>query len=297
MLLAMRETGLRYVLVGTVLLAMATFAGAAHAAPPKGSDVKAELLADVATITPGKPFTLAIVLNTQRNWHIYWQNPGDAGTPTEFTFHLPDGYTVSPVQFPLPIKFEQPGDIVAYGYTGKVIFLATVTPPAENVLKPGNVKLDVDVSWLVCNDVCVPGGTTLSLELPAATNSAGAAENQDLFDKARALMPASEAPKDVVDQVRVLNTGAGETGIEITWKKQPKGSVEYFPLTPDGLVLSDVRIQNSGNKTRYQLRWRHMAGNNKPPEALRILVAYRDDAGARHGFFTTIDLAKSAIQK
>jgi DsbC/DsbD-like thiol-disulfide interchange protein len=295
LLIAMRETVLRYVLAGTVLVAMAAFGRLAEAAPPKGSDVKAELLADVTTITPGKPFTLAIVLNTQRNWHVYWQNPGDAGTPTQFKFHVPYGYLVSAVQFPLPIKFEQPGDIVAYGYTGKVVFLATVTPPGNGEFHSGNVKLQVDASWLVCSDVCVPGGKKLSLELPAA-GSGGAAANEDAFEKARALMPAAEAPKDAV-QVQILNQGAADTGLEITWKKQPKGNVEYFPLTPDGVVLSDVKTHNDGNKTRYQVKWRHMAGNSKPPEALRILVVYRDDAGQRHGFFTTIDLAKSATQK
>jgi DsbC/DsbD-like thiol-disulfide interchange protein len=275
---------------------MGVMAGAAQAASLRGSDVKAELLADVSAIKPGTPFSLAIVLTTQPLWHIYWQNPGDAGTPTEFTFHLPDGYTVTPVEFPIPIRFAQAGDITAYGYTGRVVFLATVTPPASAAFEPGNVKLGVDVAWLSCSNVCVPGGKKLSLELPAAQDAGGQrAENHELFEKARSLIPVAEAPRDVVEKVELLN--GGETGLEITWKKEPKGDVEYFPLTPDGVVLSDIKASKDGNKTRYTMKWRHMAGNNKPPEPVRVLVAYRDDAGARHAFFSTIDLAKPAMPR
>ncbi len=222
-------------------------ASATMAASVKPSDVKATLHADTTTITPGTPFTIAIVLTTQPDWHIYWQNPGDAGSPTKFNFHLPEGFKVETAEFPLPTKFTQPGDIVAYGYTGTTVFLATITPP-KNLPAGEQVKLAVDASWLCCKSVCVPGSAKLSLELPAATDKPHPA-NEDLFQKARAQIPAASPPEEIIEHAEPAKTQAGQKGLLLTWKKPPRSPIEVFPLTPDDLVLSDLTADTQGLQT------------------------------------------------
>src|ERR671912_492530 len=101
-----------------VLLTLALWAvvprQAAAAQVPKDL-VKAELLADVASVKPGEEFTLGVLLKIKPKWHIYWKYPGDAGLPTTVKWKLPDASAASPqpeLRFPLPVRFDQPGDVV-----------------------------------------------------------------------------------------------------------------------------------------------------------------------------------------
>src|SRR5262249_51991395 len=75
-----------------------------------------------------------------------------------------------------------------FGYEGEVIVLATLTPPAD--LKPGtNVALAAHGEWLICKDVCIPGGADLKLDLPVK-QSAGPSRRAALFASMRARVPA-----------------------------------------------------------------------------------------------------------
>src|SRR5689334_14231321 len=91
--------------------------------------VSTQMLADVSAISPGTPFTVGVKLTMVPEWHVYWINCGDTGIPTRITLKLPEGFTASEVQFPIPHKFDVPGGMIAYGYDDEVMFLATITPP------------------------------------------------------------------------------------------------------------------------------------------------------------------------
>jgi thiol:disulfide interchange protein DsbD len=42
--------------------------------------------------------------------------PGDAGIPTDIKWELPEGWRVGGIQWPIPLKLQEPGDIQIYGY-------------------------------------------------------------------------------------------------------------------------------------------------------------------------------------
>src|SRR4051794_41717582 len=73
--------------------------------------VQAKLLADVSAVVPGKPFTVGLLLHMVPHWHTYWKFPGDAGIPTEIKWNLPDGCKVGEIQWPIPLKLDEPGAI------------------------------------------------------------------------------------------------------------------------------------------------------------------------------------------
>jgi len=78
--------------------------------------VRTELLADTNAIVPGKPFTVGLLLRMAPGWHTYWKFSGDAGLPTELKWKLPPGWKIGEVQWPIPLKTIDPGDIQTYGY-------------------------------------------------------------------------------------------------------------------------------------------------------------------------------------
>src|SRR5437879_1675883 len=134
--------------------------------------VKAELLADTSAIVPGKPFTVGLLLRMVPGWHTYWQFPGDAGIPTEIKWKLPAGWKVGEIQWPIPLKLSEPGDIQIYGYHDEVLLLQEITPPAS--LKESTMQLAAETTWLVCEKICIPGGANLKLDLPVAAQTATA---------------------------------------------------------------------------------------------------------------------------
>ncbi len=93
--------------------------------------VKAELLADTNAVVPGKPFTVGLLLRMAPGWHTYWKFSGDAGLPTELKWKLPAGWKVGEIQWPIPLKTIDPGDIQTYGYENEVLLMQEITPPAK----------------------------------------------------------------------------------------------------------------------------------------------------------------------
>src|SRR5688500_13992517 len=169
-----------------ILLALAMWAGvaarpAAAAQVPKDL-VQAELLADVASVKPGEEFTLGVLLKIKPKWHIYWKYPGDAGLPTTVKWKLPDASEGAPqpeLRFPLPVRFDQPGDVVGYGYKDEVLLTARVKAPEGPA--GSSKEFAADVSWLVCEDVCIPGKAKVKLSIPLADETKPA--NKELFEK------------------------------------------------------------------------------------------------------------------
>ncbi len=161
------------------------------------SAVKAQIVADVAAMQPGKPFDVGVLFTIDKGWHIYWKNPGDAGLATSVDWQLPEGFTAGPLRWPQPETFQQPGDIVGYGYEGSVLLVATVTPPKD--LPAGrDVQIGAKAAWLGCQEVCVPGHTGLTMKLPVA--DAAAPANEKLFAEWEAKTPPMAPDFTAIDQ-------------------------------------------------------------------------------------------------
>src|SRR5688572_11791869 len=101
--------------------------------------VKAQLLADTDAIVPGKAFTAGVLLQMAPHWHTYWKFSGDAGLPTDITWTLPPDWKAGEIQWPIPLRLKDPGDIETYGYENEVLLLQEITPPAS--LSGSSVKL------------------------------------------------------------------------------------------------------------------------------------------------------------
>jgi len=85
---------LRYRSLALSLSALLLCPLAAHSQKYQGRElVEARLLADVAAVAPGQPFTAGLLLEMVPGWHTYWQFPGDAGIPTEIKWQLPPGWS------------------------------------------------------------------------------------------------------------------------------------------------------------------------------------------------------------
>ena len=123
----------------------------------------AELVAEVVSIAPGRPFTVALRLTMDEGWHSYWRNPGDAGGTTTIDWTLPAGFAAGEIRWPHPRRVEAP-PLVSYGYDDEVLLLVNVTPPHDLGVEP--VALAARADWVVCEEICLPATAELELRLP-----------------------------------------------------------------------------------------------------------------------------------
>lgn len=134
------------------------------------AQVKASLVSADTSVQPGHAFTVALRLQHEPHWHTYWLNAG-TGYPTQLKWDLPAGWSAGEIQWPVPITIRSPqGEVTGHGFDGVLYLPLAVTPAAD--AKPGTqVVLKARAKWLMCADICIPGGQDVSLTLPV---SAGA---------------------------------------------------------------------------------------------------------------------------
>jgi thiol:disulfide interchange protein DsbD len=201
--------------------------------------VKAELLADTSAIVPGKPFTVGLLLRMAPHWHTYWAFSGDAGLPTELKWKLPSGWKVGDIQWPIPLKTIDPGDIETYGYENEVLLMQEITPPQK--LDDSTVKLSAEANWLVCEKICIPGSATPQLELPVSTASQPA--NSELFARYRHLLPQNW-PGSNVASASWSRVGR-DLRLKITSESLAKyPALDFFPLPGPDVVVGHPTIES-----------------------------------------------------
>ncbi|MDR2212135.1 MAG: thioredoxin family protein [Pseudomonadales bacterium] len=155
----------------------------------QGQHVDAQLAPEQLAAAPGSTLWVALRLVHQERWHTYWINPGDAGKTTEITWNLPAGVSAGALVWPTPQRFDLPADLTDFGYTGEVFLLAPLT--IDPSFSADTLALSAQVNWLECDDICIPGGALVELELPVQTQGA-APVNQDFaygFAATRAALP------------------------------------------------------------------------------------------------------------
>ncbi len=210
--------------------------------------VKAELLADTSAIVPGKAFTVGLLLRMAPGWHTYWKFSGDAGLPTELKWKLPQGWKIGEIQWSIPLKTIDPGDIETYGYENEVLLMQEITPPSK--IDESSVKLSAEANWLVCEKICIPGGETLQLELPISTTSQPA--NTELFARYRRLLPQNWPGADAA------TTEWSRAGSDLRLKVASVAlanypAVDFFPLPEQGTVVGHPTVE-SRNKNQILFR-------------------------------------------
>jgi thiol:disulfide interchange protein/DsbC/DsbD-like thiol-disulfide interchange protein len=222
--------------------------------------VKAELIADTTAIVPGKPFTVGLLMRIVPGWHTYWKYPGDAGLPTELKWKLPPGWKVSEIEWPIPLKLDEPGDIQIYGYHSEVLLMQQITPPPS--ASGPTVRLTADANWLVCEKICIPGHASLNLELPVAGQATAA--NEEIFARYRRALPQSWPGANVAafhwerigsDLRLTINSTALGTYPFVEFYPRPEGTVVVGHPKTESIDKGKVIIRVPLGSEDRQLSW------------------------------------------
>jgi thiol:disulfide interchange protein len=265
---------------------LAGLALAVQAQPQRVDHVEVELVAAADAVVPGQPLELALRIKHDPEWHTYWRNPGDSGLPTQINWQLPAGWSAGPIQWPVPKRLPV-GPLMNYGYEGELLLPVQLTPPAG--VKAGDLAfLAARADWLMCKDVCIPGGADLKLMLPIKT-AAAPSKHAAAFAATRALLPQPVAlpqAQATIDGERVRLAFAPE--------KAPR-TLEFFPFDEGRIAPAAVQtLGSAAGRTTLDLT------AAQPPAAefkqlSGVLVADGGPAAAdRGGWAAMIDVPLAA---
>jgi thiol:disulfide interchange protein DsbD len=238
--------------------------------------VEARLAAEDLSVQPGKPFTVALRLSMDPDWHVYWKNPGDSGLPTTLDWNLPAGFRAGPLQWPVPERFVTDG-LVTYGYSGHVLLMTEIIPPEG--LPPGTpLTFRAQAGWLACKVECVPGKAGLEVSLPVrvgvpAADPRWAAEFKDTKSRLPVLQGAG-----------TYKVSADSRSVSVTWTGTPLRNgarVLFLPDAPGQVRVSSPQAANV-TANSLQLRMERDAPAGSLQRLTGILVA--TDAGGAQAF-------------
>jgi thiol:disulfide interchange protein len=268
--------------VPSIALAAALSAAAPVLAdvPPDPKDlVKAELVAERTSVTPGSTLWVDLHLAIKPGWHVYWRNPGDSGLPTTIEWNLPEGFAAGNILWLVPERFVQSG-IGNYGYAGSADLLVPISV-ANEVPAGGISALSAEASWLVCAEICIPGGASLSLSLPVVAgpitlDPAAAA----LFAEVRRQLPLQAAFEtrfvSGADDYRLLVPEAALAGL-----KAPTGT--FFPN--DGSLIDHAAEPRASRGTDgLEIVLKKVSTRAVAPATLDGALALRGADGAERAF-------------
>ena len=247
--------------------------------PDPNGLVKAELVAETTSLAPASTLWVALHLAIRPGWHVYWHNPGDSGLPTTIDWELPSGFSAGAISWPVPEHFVQSG-IGNYGYAGSSDLLVPITV-APHIAPGGTAVLSAEASWLVCAEICIPGGAKLSLSLPIVAGPA-------VLDPARAALfaavrrqlplPAAFEARFVsgADDYRLLVPEAALDGLH-----GPTGT--FFPN--DGSLIDHAAEPRASHSTDgLEIALKKANAKAAPPATLDGVLALRGADGAKRAF-------------
>jgi DsbC/DsbD-like thiol-disulfide interchange protein len=211
--------------LGSFLGLLVSLAGAkADAKREEAHHARVDLIAEKPSIVAGKQIWVGLRFQLDKDWHIYWVNPGDSGTPPQAKWDLPAGFSAGTMRWPTPVRLGRP-PIIDYGYENEVLLLVPIQAPAN--LKAGdNVVLAATVKWVVCQEICIPDKAQLKVSLRASKD--GEAQTSSwyrLFQETRERLPHR------TPSTWTIQATAGKNEFTLTIDAgAPQASAQFFPL-------------------------------------------------------------------
>jgi len=190
---------------------------------------EAALLVSPATAKAGTTVEVGVRIKIPKGWHIYWRNPGENGLPTSLEWALPKGITAGAIQWPVPEKVEWL-ELFTYGYHDEVLLIVPLTL-AEN-LPAGDHPLKAKVSWLECEETCIPGDAEVSAVLKIGSE-AQASSNTELFETWRARWPVQEPLEGTTAEWDGTVNTQGERRLKLTVPAKAATKVQFLPFEVD----------------------------------------------------------------
>ena len=250
--------------------------------------VHVELQSSTKLIAPGEVFELAVLLEYESGWHVYWKNPGDSGFATTAQLSAPPGFTMGELRYPTPVSFKQAGDLTCYGYEESACLFMTVTAPEE--LEGDEFSFTAAVQYLICDEVCFSGNVEVQSKLRRET---GAEDTSSGYSK-EVRAHVERLPRPLLTswkQAHAKLSGQKKTPTLSLWlpdNSQPDGAkikamtASLFPAPLPGLSLGRPVIKRRVAGLEISVPCSFKSQKKQPAPATEGVLSVKTEGGEMH---------------
>ena len=215
---------------------------------------------------------LGLHLEIEREWHTYWENPGDSASAPILTLVAPQGVLVEDVWFPLPKRIPI-GPLTSFGYEHEVYYQIPIKIPDHFQGKEAEFELKAE--WVACKVECIPAFFDFHQKLPVATTG-----------KESPHAPAMAQSRASLPKVPPLQGHYQKTGdqLTLTLPPPPGGGIlkDLFPFPNQDLAHKAPQIEaqtiltqtgpggGKGGEYRYVSVWEQTNG-----QKIGLLASFR----------------------
>ena len=235
-------------LAGGIAMATAPDAQAAASAWLDHEQSQVRLVAASETVGEADVLRLGVQFQLAPGWKIYWRSPGAAGFPPVLDWSGSRNLQGAELRWPVPKRFSLFG-LETFGYGGDVVL-----PIEARVQNPGEpVELVAKLSYLICEEICIPQDGTLALRLPAGPS--GSSPESGLIAQAEALVPGDGSAVGLVLERAVLS-GSMETPVlrVVARSTTPFQVPDVLVEGPPGYGFGKPKVSLNDDRTRAVLR-------------------------------------------
>ena len=191
-------------------------------------------------------------------WKIYWRSPGDAGFPPEPDWSASVNLKSATLRWPAPERFSILG-LETLGYTNEVVLPMSVEP--VDPAKP--LRMEGDIRYLACKEICIPYEAKLALALPPGDigGPARLSPFAHLIDRFRAKVPGAGGRSGLNIESAGTWTSGRDTLLRVTATatlpfRAPDLFLEGPPENPQVLSFSKpvVSLSPDGRTARLDVK-------------------------------------------
>ncbi len=171
---------------------------------------KVDLVNLTPDIRPGEKALIAMRFRCDPHFHIYWQNPGDAGQAPTVEWQELSGTKIGAFIWPGPKLIDQSG-VMNFVYEDETLLLMEVAVPSD---AKGTLTFKAKAEWLECDDTgCWPHDKQVELAVKVGAGNAAYKYDAKLYP---ALRPRLSTTASSDGKILTVALPAGEK-LTKTW--------------------------------------------------------------------------------
>jgi suppressor for copper-sensitivity B len=196
----------------------------------------------------GDELRLGLQFSLEPGWKIYWRTPGEAGIPPVLDWSASQNLASAEMRWPVPHRFTLFG-LDTFGYDGEVVL--PVLARAQDAGRP--VRLEAQLSYLICSDICIPHDGKLALDLPAGGIPPGA--EGFLISQAERLVPGDGRGAGLALDRALLVGDPSAPALEVVARSEiPFEAPDLLVEGPPGYLFAAPAVEFSEDRQEAVLR-------------------------------------------
>ena len=241
------------------------------------NDKNKNLFSTVKLVTPHKILSkqtnkilIGLWVTLDKGWHSYWQNPGESGKSLKAKWILPEGSSISQLNWPIPERWNF-GSLTNFVYKNQFLLISELLFPKKK--SDSQIKITAQVEWFICEEICIPMNQEVQLTLSIREKEEINPYWRDQFNKWSA-----QIPKSVKKKVKLQSKETNWQAHIFTEKKLRL--LDIFPLSKENFSSKQPVILSTDNHQHsflIQSVGRENAAQSKTPSKnIRALAVFKD---------------------